>query len=793
MVDSSGPSGGRPLRILLLEDSDIDAELLESHLASGHFDFTIERATNREEFERLLDHHPDVVLADYALPSFDGLSALEISNRVHPDVPFIFVSGVVGEEFATNALQQGAVDYITKRNLRRLRGAVNRAVREARERLHRRKIESDLRATEVGSRIALRAARLGGWDFDPTSGALVWDIRCRAMFGIDPDTPVDYSLFLQSLHPDDRDRIDAAINRSVTHWSHSDFSEQFRIRTPTGQTLWIESIGSSIFENGICRRFVGVVRDITEQKRAELDLIDRTATLQASVEQQAMERYLLWANAQDLLAVIGPEGMVRDVTPSWEHLLGTRTDDVLGQPLSRFIHPDDIAAFETALSSGEPRRSLQFTTRLRHRDGSYRQFSWVASPDDRGIIYASGRDTTQEHAAAERLRAMEDVLRQAQKMEAIGQLTGGIAHDFNNMLAGILGSLDAIGRRLRKERYDDLERFIDAATGAAQRAAGLTQRLLAFSRRQSLDVRPEDVGGIIGSMEDLLRRTLGENVVLETRYEDMLWPAMTDGNQLESAILNLAINARDAMPEGGRLEVSAANVPALPGRPSVEGLEPGDYVRVTVADTGEGMSEETVAKAFDPFFTTKPIGQGTGLGLSMVYGFVTQAGGHVRIVSAPGEGTRIELYFRRAEAAPARPETVLDGARPSAADGEIVLVVEDDAAVRMLILEVLDDLGYAGIEASDATSALPHIESDTRIDLIVSDVGLPGLSGRQLADLARARRPDVPILFVTGYAQGAEHREDYLGEGMDMLGKPFRSDELANRINAMLASGRPAT
>ena len=283
-----------------------------------------------------------------------------------------------------------------------------------------------------------------------------------------------------------------------------------------------------------------------------------------------------------------------------------------------------------------------------------------------------------------------------------------------------------------------------------------------------------------------MRRTLGENIALVVGSHENTWRGLTDSNQLESAFLNLAINARDAMPQGGTLSIESANITVRRNGSHVGGLEVGEYVLVAVADNGEDMNPDVVAKAFDPFFTTKSIGQGTGLGLSMVYGFVKQSGGHVNIVSSPGKGTRIELYLRRAVADVVEPEN-FPVRHSRAVNGEVVLVIEDDSAVRMLIVEVLSDLGVTIIEAGDADEALPHIDGDARIDMIVSDVGLPGLNGRKLAELARQKRPRIPILFVTGYAEGVQDREAFLGDGMDMLAKPFQNDQLAARINAMLA------
>ncbi|MEO6340256.1 MAG: ATP-binding protein [Caulobacteraceae bacterium] len=383
--------------------------------------------------------------------------------------------------------------------------------------------------------------------------------------------------------------------------------------------------------------------------------------------------------------------------------------------------------------------------------------------------------------------AAEEKLRQSQKMEAIGQLTGGIAHDFNNMLTGITGSLDLIRRRMDAGRTKDIGRFMDAASTSALRAAALTHRLLAFSRRQCLDPKPSDVNALIAGMDDMLRRTLGEHVRFEIVLEAGLWPALTDANQLESAILNLALNGRDAMPEGGRLTIETTNTQRDESH-SLEDDEvaPGPYVVVCVSDTGTGMAPDVLAKVFDPFFTTKLPGQGTGLGLSMIYGFAKQSGGHVRIDSEVGKGTTVKLYLPRALVG----ETLVgEGKEPKSprGHGEHVLVVEDDPTVRLLIAEVLRELGYVNHEACDSREALPILQSSQRIDLMVSDVGLPGMNGRQLADLARETRPELRVLFVTGYAESAAVLDQFLAPGMDLMTKPFTLDALGIKIRDMIA------
>lgn len=389
---------------------------------------------------------------------------------------------------------------------------------------------------------------------------------------------------------------------------------------------------------------------------------------------------------------------------------------------------------------------------------------------------------------AERERA-EAALRQSQKMEAVGQLTGGIAHDFNNMLTGVIGALDIMKRRIASNRYEDLDRFMDAAGVSAQRAAGLTARLLAFSRRQSLDNRATDINELVSSLDDLLRRTMSERIEVSIVPAADLPAGMADSNQLESAVINLAINARDAMPEGGKLtiETRGANLDETycATRP---GVKPGRYVVVSVSYTGVGMDEETLEKVFDPFFTTKPIGQGTGLGLSMVYGFAKQSNGQVRIHSIVGMGTTVSIFLPVADgpfdgAAAATSVVVEEG------HGQNVLLVEDDDSVRLLVRDVLEELGYRTFEAAEPNAASELLRSGQHFDLMISDVGLPGMNGRQLAEIAREHHPDLPILFITGYAENAATRAGFLGTNMAMITKPFQIELLSAKISEMLNAG----
>lgn len=401
-------------------------------------------------------------------------------------------------------------------------------------------------------------------------------------------------------------------------------------------------------------------------------------------------------------------------------------------------------------------------------------------------------NATLEERVSERtaeLMHAEEALRQSQKMEAIGQLTGGIAHDFNNLLAGISGSLELIEKRMAEGRLAGMDRYIQAAQGASRRAATLTQRLLAFSRRQTLDPKPTDVNRLVFGMEDLIRRSVGPDVQVAIETTPDLWTTRIDPSQLENALLNLCINSRDAMaPDGGVLTIRTYNASLDAVEARARDLSPGDYVKLSVTDTGSGMTPEVMAKAFDPFFTTKPIGQGTGLGLSMIHGFMRQSGGQIRIETEPGEGATITLALPRwlgtldAVEAP-EPEAAPD----DLGQGETVLVIDDEETVRMLVVEVLEEAGYVALQAADGPSGLAILNSDARIDLLVSDVGLPGgMNGRQVADAARTTRPDLKVLFITGYAENAVVESDSLDTGMAVMTKPFQISALGARIREMI-------
>lgn len=531
------------------------------------------------------------------------------------------------------------------------------------------------------------------------------------------------------------------------------------------------------------------VLDQRALKASEQRRLDLIADLERQVIERTHERGLTWQVSPDLLSVMTSDGRFETTNPAWRSTLGWTDDELRGFTFTDLIHPDDSARSQAALdalSSNDPVLNLE--TRCRHKEGSYRWLSWVAVPES-GKLYCSARDITTEKQQAQALRTAEEALRQSQKMDAVGQLTGGLAHDFNNLLMGVSGNLELLKNRVAKGRIDGLERYINAALEGSRRAAALTHRLLAFSRRQTLDPKLTDVDQLVDGMAELIRRTVGPSIAMDVIATRGLWATLVDPHQLENALLNLCLNARDAMPDGGQLliETSNRNLDATEAR-ALE-LPVGRYVALCVSDNGSGMSDDVLKRAFDPFFTTKPIGMGTGLGLSMIYGFARQSGGGVHIYSTPGRGTRVCIYVPACNASPVVTCEPLDQqALPDhRAGGETVLVVDDEPAVRALVVEVLTDQGYRVLDADSGAVALDVLRSRQTIDLLVSDVGLPGgMNGRQLADAARSLRPGLKVLFVTGYAENAALGNGQLEPGMHVLTKPFSIPTLSERVKGLL-------
>ena len=566
------------------------------------------------------------------------------------------------------------------------------------------------------------------------------------------------------LHPDDVERTQAGFDLTQQGQPAIRFPNRYRCKD--GGYRWISWVG--VPEDGMvyCSG-----RDITEEKAQEA------------------ERDRLWTLSTDMLARANYGGDMSAVNPAWTRVLGWSQHELLTNPYADIINPEDVPATVAALEEmGRSGRPTRFQNRILAKDGTWKPIDWTVAPEPDGVNFiAVGRDLTSDKAREAELTEAQDALRQAQKMEAVGQLTGGIAHDFNNLLAGISGSLELLEKRLGEGRLSGVDRYIEVAQSSTRRAAALTQRLLAFSRRQTLAPKPTDINRLISGMEDLIRRSVGPQIEVEVVGAGGLWLTKVDPSQLENALLNLTINARDAMPDGGRITIETANKWLDQRAAGDRDLPPGQYVSLCVTDTGTGMTPEVISRAFDPFFTTKPLGQGTGLGLSMIHGFARQSGGQVRIYSEVGDGTTMCLYFPRFVG-----ELEAAGALDTAADaeaghGETVLVIDDEKPIRMLITDVLEEVGYRVVCAPDGPAGLKILQSDARVDLLITDVGLPGgVNGRQVADAGRTTRPDLKVLFVTGYAENAVVGNGHLDAGMQVLTKPFAMSTLAARVRDII-------
>jgi PAS domain S-box-containing protein len=527
--------------------------------------------------------------------------------------------------------------------------------------------------------------------------------------------------------------------------------------------------------------------DVSERRRAEDALQNAKETLERRVaERTAALRTVetFYTHSAECHAVLTQreDGAFRydEINPATLRLYGLTRDQVIGRTTDEIFNAKCASELNAHLVA-----SLNQATPYRYVrkvGGSTVEAISASIPVEGGglrRLAVTARDITDR-------QNLEEQLRQAQKMEAIGQLTGGIAHDFNNLLAAFSGSLELVGKRVIEGRFSDIGRYLGAAQEASRRAAALTQRLLAFSRRQTLDPRALDVNNLVAGMEDLIRRSVGPNITVEVVGAGGLWLTTADASQLENSLLNLCINGRDAMaPHGGRLTIETANR-WLDDRAAKEReLPPGQYVSLAVTDTGTGMTPQVMARAFDPFFTTKPLGEGTGLGLSMVHGFVRQSGGQVRVDSEPGNGTTVCLYLPR-HTGTTQTSTNQAAAAGHAGAGETVLVIDDEPTIRMVIAEVLADSGYSALQAGDGTSGLRILQSDARVDLLITDVGLPGgLNGRQIADAARIKRPDLKVLFITGFADNAVIGNGHLPAGMQVITKPFAMNDMAARVREL--------
>ncbi|MDR6713643.1 PAS domain S-box-containing protein [Pseudomonas hunanensis] len=789
-----------PLRLLMVEDSSMDAELtllrlersglqIQSQLVFDHIG--VEHALREGSF--------DLILCDCVLPGSSGTEVLAIAQRLAADVPFIFLSGIYGEEHAVEMIRLGATDYVLKKNLPLLPKAVRRALTEVQERQRRRRAEEALAEVEARARIAIDAAGMGTWDLRPEDGVLLWDDRCKTLFGVSTDTEMSMDIFFDGIYPEDVELVREAVNYAMQPTSDGRYRVEFRIPQPLGlEPRWLLSSGQAQFVDEQCVRFSGVLQDIHQQRQATQALKQLNEMLGERVELRTRERDRAWELSQDLLAVLHKDLSPVALNPAWEATLGISRERLVQTSLLQLLPEQDQTAFIAEVSAlDHGRTSARFVGRIQHASGQQRWLSWVVVPEDT-LLYVVARDITSERESAmgladanARLRdqidereRIEAALQQMQRLEAVGQLTAGVAHDFNNLLTVILTGSSFLERDLDKGNFDKARSRLQHIREAGERGAKLTSQLLAFSRRQRLEPVPLNLNSTLAGLEELLRRTLGGNISVRLDLDDSLWRALTDPTQTEMIILNLAINARDAMPDGGQLTLSTRNTEVIerPQRP--EDPEPGEYVMLSIRDTGCGMSEDVVGKVFEPFFTTKDIGKGSGLGLAQVFGFAKQSGGGVRIDTAPARGTQVSVYLpadkhaHDLDTGPSSPPQTL----PADGRDRTVLLVDDDHLVRDMIGDVLRLQGYQVRQAHSGEQALALLDDD--IDLLLTDFAMPEFNGAQLALAARTRFPQLPVVILTGYAelQGLELADSLV------IQKPVQAQVLAQALNDLLGA-----
>jgi len=760
------------VRILMVEDVADDAALLERELRRAGISGATRRVDSERAYrEALQTFAPDIILTDHSLPTFGAADALRIALLEAPDTPVIVVTGSLDEETAAEYIKAGAADYVVKHHLERVGPAVVRALDLRRARTEQARAEEARRQGEERFRALIEHGADAVALVAPDGTLLFASHSIERLLGFAPAELVGHPGF-ERVHPDDAPRLHAAL-RDIIASPGTPASLELRWRHKDGSWRHIDAVAVDRLAEPAVGAIVVNFRDVSERRTAEAAL------------RESEERYrTLVEGVRDIIFALSPEGTIASLNPAFETITGLRREEWVGQPFERLVHPEDLPLALELLGRvvrGEVRPASQF--RVRTAKGDYRVGEFSATPqlhEGRLVgILGIGRDVT------ERVQ-LEQQLRQAQKMEAVGRLAGGIAHDFNNILTAITGYADLLLEDLgatdpRRQDADEIHK-------AADRAAGLTRQLLAFSRQQVLQPTVLEVNKLVSDLEKMLRRLLGEDVELGTRLAPTTGRVKADPGQLEQVIMNLAVNARDAMPNGGKLTLETGNVDldeayATDHYPA----RAGPFVLLAVSDTGVGMSDETQAHMFEPFFTTKEKGKGTGLGLATVYGIIKQSGGFIWVYSEVGHGTTFKLYLPRVEELAERASQPAQAPARAARGTETVLVVEDEAPVRSVARQVLERHGYTVLEAPSAEAALDIVTRYSgAIHLLLTDVVMPGLNGRELANRLAGLRPDARVIFMSGYTDDAVTRHGVLERGSAYVQKPFTPDAIARKVREVL-------
>jgi two-component system, cell cycle sensor histidine kinase and response regulator CckA len=761
-----------PLRILILEDVPMDAELVEYELERARIPFRSRRVDSRESFVRELEEfHPDVILSDYTLPQFDGMSALSLARERTPTIPFLIVTGSVNEETAVGCMKAGATDYLLKSNLARIGPAIEAALERERARAEKTRAESALASSERRFRSLVQNSSDLVIILAPDATIMYASDSAERIVGYSPASLVGASL-LEYLDPNHVDQVRGLLRTNGKPSVAGPI--EFSLRRSDGSPVWLEAVGTNLLSDATIRGIVLNARDVSERKRADRAL------------RESEERYRdLFDNASDLVCMAAPDGSLLYVNQAWQEGTGYGDDEIGRMQLLDLLHPDCRPYYNEVLErvlKGErldhvelvlvPKAGTPITVEA--------NLSCTFKDGKPAVVRGIYRDITER-------KRVEEHLRRAERMQAAGKLAGGVAHEVNNMMTGVIGFSEFLLRSLEPgdPRRSDVEEVIRAGT----RAADVTRQLLAFTRQQFLRPQVIQINTVVQEMEKMLRRSLGEDKLLELRLSPEAGEIRADRGQLEQVLINLVLNARDAMMGHGRVTIETAAADWDDGyaqRHSGVEIPLGRYVMLAVSDTGSGMDADTQERIFEPFFTTKPIGQGTGLGLSTVYGIVKQSDGYVWVYSEPGEGSVFKVYLPQAKTVepfvliPEQPEAPTRGA-------ETILVIEDEDIVRNLACRGLREHGYTVVEARNGTQALRYCrEHPGSIDLVVSDVVMPEMGGREFGQSLAMLHPDLPILYMSGYTGEDIVQRGLLDAGAPFQQKPFTPAILATKVRFML-------
>jgi PAS domain S-box-containing protein len=763
--------GPDPLRILILEDVPMDAELVEYELERARVRFEARRVDTRESFlDELEAFRPDVILSDFTLPRFDGMSALSLARERAPAVPFLIVTGSVNEETAVGCMKAGATDYLLKSNLARIGPAIEGALATVRARTAKAKAEDALRRSEANLRAifnnSLQAFVL--IDLDGTIKAL-------------NSTAAEWSARLLGRMLKEGSRIAEFVPEAESAFHAALAGEtrnvERRFRDTDGSDRWFESTHAPVVDEqgtiiGVCLN----ARDISTRKQAERALRESEA------------RYRdLFDNASDLVCATDPDGAFLYVNRAWHDSIGLPDAELGRHRFPDLVHPDSRDRYGEVVErvlAGETLTHVELVLVTAAGASITVEGNLSCTLEGGRAVMVRGiyRDITER-------KRVEDQLRQAERMQAAGRLAGGMAHEVNNMMTGVLGFSEFLIRSLAED--DPRRAEVQEIIRAGARASDVTRQLLAFTRQQLLQPEPLDLNAVVRGVEKMLRRSLGEDNVLELRLTEEIGQIRADRGQLEQVLVNLILNARDAMHDRGRVTIGTARArldEVYAQAHAGVGIPSGDYVGLAVTDTGVGMDPEVQARIFEPFFTTKPVGQGTGLGLSTVYGIVKQSDGFIWCYSEPGQGTTFRIYLPLAGT---HTTPVPTERRPVELRGgnETILVVEDEEVVRTLACRGLREQGYTVLEAKHGREALEQVERNhQQIDLVISDVVMPELSGRELGSHLAVLRPELPVLYMSGYTGDDVIRRGLLEPGVPFQQKPFTPEGLARKVREMLDS-----